>query len=192
MAPSDDYISFDEIGDVLASVELISSLAPTLVDNPLGWKWVILAAHSAMQGAMVCAYADSANTSILSKRSEKKMWAWLNADPATRGPYPDERLSEFGELLSKCLRGSHNCDRLVLTRQQCRNIRRLHRLRNSFTHFTPKGWGIEKAWLLPIIAVALDVVEELMNRSQVIYRVDDDQRERLHGALSTTRRALSA
>jgi hypothetical protein len=31
-----------------------------------------------------------------------------------------------------------------------------------------------------------------MNRSQVIYRVDDDQRERLHGALSTTRRALSA
>ena len=139
MAPSDDYISFDEIGDVLASVELISSLAPTLVDNPLGWKWVILAAHSAMQGAMVCAYA-----------------------------------------------------RLVLTRQQCRNIRRLHRLRNSFTHFTPKGWGIEKAWLLPIIAVALDVVEELMNRSQVIYRVDDDQRERLHGALSTTRRALSA
>jgi hypothetical protein len=34
MAPSDDYISFDEIGDVLASVELTSSLAPTLVDNP--------------------------------------------------------------------------------------------------------------------------------------------------------------
>ena len=35
MAPSDDYISFDEIGDVLASVELISSLAPTLVEQSI-------------------------------------------------------------------------------------------------------------------------------------------------------------
>ena len=73
-----NYISFNEVGDVLASVDVIAVLAPTLGDNPLRWKWVILAAHSAMQGAMVCAYADSANTSILSKKSEAKMWAWFN------------------------------------------------------------------------------------------------------------------
>src|SRR4051812_42978764 len=57
---SDEYIVFDEVGDVLASVDVIAVVAPTLGDNPLRWKWVILAAHSAMQGAMVCAYADSA------------------------------------------------------------------------------------------------------------------------------------
>jgi hypothetical protein len=153
-APSGDYISFSEIGDVLASVDVIAVLAPTLGDNPLRWKWVILAAHSAMQGAMVCAYADSANTSILSERSERKMWAWLNADTATRGPYPNERLAEFEGLLRKCLRGFHNCDPLVLTRAQCKDIRRLHQFRNGFTHFTPKGWGIEKVGLLRIIGVA--------------------------------------
>jgi hypothetical protein len=192
VAPAGDYISFDEIGDVLASVDVIAVLAPTLDANPLRWKWVLLAAHSAMQGAMVCAHADSANTSILSKRSEAKLWDWLNADEETRGQYPTERLAEFGDLLRKCLRGSHSCAPLVLTRAQCKDIKRLHQLRNSFTHFTPKGWAIEKVGLPRIIGVALDVVEELMNRSQVIYRVDDDQQEHLRGALSTARIALSA
>ena len=80
----------------------------------------------------------------------------------------------------------------MLTRQQCRNIKRLHSVRNSFTHFTPQGWLISRAWLLPIIGVALDVVEELMNRDQVIYRLDDDQQEHLRDALSTARAALLA
>jgi hypothetical protein len=184
-----NYLDFNEIGDVLASVDVIAVLAPTLRDNPLRWKWVILATHGAMQGAMVCAYADSANTSILTKRSEAKMWAWLNN---TLEEQPTQRLDEFISLLKKCLRGSHNCDPLVLTKKQCRSIKRLHWARNNFTHFTPQGWLIERAWLIPPIVVALDVVEELMQRSQVNYRLEDDQREHLHEALSTSRLVLGA
>jgi hypothetical protein len=190
LAASDDYLRFDEIGDVLPSVDVIAVLAPTLRDNPLRWKWVILAAHSAMQGAMVCAYADSANTSILTKKSEAAMWDWHNADEDTRGPHPGERLADFGDLLKKCLAGSHNCDPLVLTKEQRKDIDRLHMFRNDFTHFTPKGYSIQQAGLPRIIGVALDVVEELMNRDQVIYRLDDDQQEHLRFALSTARAAL--
>jgi hypothetical protein len=166
--PIDDYIDFDEIGDVLASVDVIAVLAPTLSDNPLRWKWVILAAHSAMQGAMVCAYADSANTSILKKQSEAERLEWLGADEDTRGPYPGEWLADFKDLLRKCLRGSHDCAPLVLTKAQRKDIDRLHQFRNGFTHFTPKGWAIEQVGLPRIIGVALDIVEELINRDQVI------------------------
>jgi hypothetical protein len=188
---SDDYIYFDEIQDVLASVDLVALLAPLIRDKPQYWKWIITGAHSALQGAMVCAFADSSNTSILTKRSEANMLDWLNADVATRGEYPTERLAEFEDLLRRCLQGSHNCKPLVLTRQQCRDIRRLHReFRNQFAHFIPTGWSIEKVGLSRIIGAALDAVEELMSRWQVTYRMEEDQRERLNKALHTVRLAL--
>ena len=89
---SDDHIYFDEIKDVLASVDLVALLAPLIREKQQYWKWMIIGVHSALQGAMVCAFADSANTSILTKRSAAKMLDWLNADAATRGEYPKERL----------------------------------------------------------------------------------------------------
>ena len=69
--------------------------------------------------------------------------------------------------MRRCLRGSHNCEPLVLTGQQCRDIRRLHReFRNNFVHFIPTGWGIEKVGLPRIVGAALDVVEDLMNEGK--------------------------
>jgi hypothetical protein len=68
--PSEAYVRFDEFEDVLASVELVALLAPFVREDPQYWKWIIVGAHSALQGAMVCAYVDSSGTSILkSKRS---------------------------------------------------------------------------------------------------------------------------
>jgi hypothetical protein len=105
--------------------------------------------------------------------------------------YRKERLAEFEDLLRRCLRGSHNCEPVVLTRQQCRDIRRLHReFRNNFVHFIPTGWGIEKVGLPRIIGAALDVVEDLMNRRQGTYRMEEHQREQLSKTLHTARLAL--
>jgi hypothetical protein len=67
---SDEYVRFDEFEDVLASVELVALLAPRVHDKPQYWKWIIVGAHSALQGAMVCAYVDSSGTSILKKKKE--------------------------------------------------------------------------------------------------------------------------
>jgi hypothetical protein len=67
---SDEYVRFDEFEDVLASVELVALLAPRVHDKPQYWKWIIVGAHSALQGAMVCAYVDSSGTSILKKKKK--------------------------------------------------------------------------------------------------------------------------
>jgi hypothetical protein len=71
--PSSDYIRFDEIEDVVVSAELVAHLASLLDIHPSYWKWVIVAAHNAMQGAMICALADSTGTSVLDE-SAKKGW----------------------------------------------------------------------------------------------------------------------
>jgi DNA-binding MarR family transcriptional regulator len=116
------------------------------------------------------------------------MLAWLDADPATRGPDPDERLADFGELLKRCIARS---DLLVLTPKQRKDIRSLHdHFRNNFVHFTPKGWSIEKAWLPRMVGTAMDAAEVLMRQHNVIVHIDEDQQQRLTDALTTVRSHL--
>jgi hypothetical protein len=70
--PPDDYVRFDERTNVLASLELLELVTPLLTERPTLWKWAIIGAHDALQGAMVCALADSTGTSVLEKNSRQK------------------------------------------------------------------------------------------------------------------------
>jgi hypothetical protein len=184
------YIDFDEIEDVLTSLELVALLAAQVGDKPSCWKWMIIGAHSGLQGAMVCAFADSTGTSVLTKKSAKEMLEFLHADEDQQGEYPEEWLAQFDELLERCQQGSPICEPLVLTPEQRRDIKKLGVFRNEFAHFPPKSWWIEKVGLPRIIGVALTVTEELMKRPQVSYRYDESKRERLTMALSTARSSL--
>ena len=184
---ADDYVRFDEFEDVLVSLELVAHVAPSLCEKPQHWKWMIVGAHSALQGAMVCALVDTTGTSILTKKSAIEMLRWLDADTATRGPHPDERLADFGELIKRCIAS----DLLVLTPTQRKDIRRLHdHFRNNFVHFTPKGWSIEKAGLPRIVGAATDAAEVLMQQHNVIVHMDEDQQQRLTDAMTTVRSHL--
>src|SRR5262249_11176481 len=102
MAPGDDFVRFSEYEDVLASLEVVALVAPLVRDKPQYWKWVIVGAHDALQGAMVCAYADSTGTSVLAEKSAKEMLDWLNADQTTQ---PRQYLAPFDELLNRCVAG---------------------------------------------------------------------------------------
>src|SRR5262249_52592022 len=173
---SDKYIRFDEFEDVLASVELVALLAPFVREQPQYWKWIIVGAHSALQGAMVCAYVDSSGTSILKKKPRGKK---------RKQPNHEGQLADFEDLLKCCVWGSHTCEPLVLTYQQRRDIRRLHReFRNNFIHFIPQGWSIEKVVLPRIIRAALAAAEALMRRDYAARLLDVDRQERLQARLT--------
>jgi hypothetical protein len=62
MNPSDDYVYFDQCEDMLASLELLDSIAPELTKRPSYWKWMIVGAENALQGAMACALDTDALT----------------------------------------------------------------------------------------------------------------------------------
>jgi|SRR5215510_15532206 hypothetical protein len=189
MPPSADYIRFDEIEDVLASVDLVALLAPLVREKPQLWKWLIVGAHDAFQGAMVSAFRDSTGTSILTKESAAQVLNWLNADVSTRGEHPKERLASFGELLNRCIAGAPHFEPLALSPDKLEDIKLLHRhFRNQFAHFVPMGWSIEKLGLPRIIETALDTVNELLNR--VTLRIEDDQQKRLNCMLSTAKLTL--
>lgn len=184
--PSDDYVRFDERKDVLASMDLLELISPKVEANPALWKWAIIGAQSALQGAMVCALADSTGTSVLTKKSGSELLAWLHADGEKRGDPPKERLAEFNVLLGQCLSAG-----LVLTEQEENDIRRLHEyFRNRFSHFIPMGWGIEKSGLPRIIGSALNGVEALMRQPRAGTHLDEEDQLRLKKSLKNTRASL--
>jgi hypothetical protein len=43
-----DFVRFDEIEDVLSSVDLVETIVPLLKRHPSYWKWTIIAAHSGL------------------------------------------------------------------------------------------------------------------------------------------------
>jgi len=187
--PSPDFVRFTEIEDVVVSTELVAHLAPLLDDQPSYWKWIIVAAHSALQGTMVCALADSTGTSVLEQESAKKMLDWFKD---MCGEPPPEKLLSFKRLLSRCTSGSDPL--LALSTEQHRDITRLHdEFRNNFTHFLPhQGWLIEKAGLPCIITAEMDAVESLMGRLPIPTTVSERQQERLSKALHDWRAAFVA
>lgn len=190
--PSKDYARFDEIEDLLSSTDLIALVAPLVKTKPSYWKWMIVATHSALQGAMVCAYADTTKTSILDGKTSGKVLKWLQTDPEKRGKEPRARMAEFGVLLERCMtEDGRFTPALVLTPQQKKDIDHLHReFRNNFAHFTPMGWSIQKEGLPRISGAAMDATEWLMSHDQVTYRMSGNRLRRLKSNLKTARGAL--
>ncbi|HXG79782.1 MAG TPA: hypothetical protein VNJ31_10660, partial [Methyloceanibacter sp.] len=189
---SDNYIHFDEIDDVLASVRLLAQLVPKLPTDPWAWKWVIIAAHNALQGALVCALSGPAGVGALEKQSAGAVLDWF--EKRTGNP-PKKRLADFNTLVAR----GCNAERmsylgaipLCLDSQQRKDLRRLNdEFRNNFMHFTPKGWSIERIGLPRIILTAVGAIGHLMSQPQVIYKLDDTQRHDMEDNLAMIARAL--
>ena len=184
----DEYVSFDEREDVIVSLELLRLVAPLLNESPTYWKWMIVGAASAVQGAIVCALADTTGTNVLEKRSAAETLDWLQNHSEQRGAPPDERLAPFDKLLDKCVKDLG----LEWPPQRIEDIKRLHgSFRNEFMHFTPKAWSIEKAGLPRILVAALSAVEELMAAPRAALHLEDSRRQRIEDALAETRANLT-
>jgi hypothetical protein len=182
------YLRFDEIEDVLASLDLLALVVPLVNKQPSYWKWVILAAHAALQGAIVSALSDTTGIPVLDKKSTREMLSWLDAQDEAP---PEERLADFTELLARCRKASCMDGRpLKLSHLQRNDIRRLHNdFRNNFTHFKPKGWSIEEAGLPRIVRTAVDAIETLMDHPRLQRKLEGNQKRRLASRLKAIRQA---
>jgi hypothetical protein len=146
-----------------------------------------MGAHNALQGAMVCALADTIGASVLEKESARLLLEYLES-PEGKQP-PEEKLAVFFELLKRCKRQKI----VTLSTDEMKDIRRFHRhFRNNFAHFTPKGWSIEKAGLPRIVGAALHAAEQLMNRPRVVLRMSGNNIRRLKKSLESSRASLGS
>jgi hypothetical protein len=181
-----DWVKFNEYENVLASTDLLALAVSQLREQPSNWKWMMLAAHDALQGAMVCAGQNTSCTNILNKQSEKETLDWLDK---LEGDEPAQYLADFLTLLKKYRKKYPSS---AITADQLNDIRKLHnQFRNNFAHFTPKGWSIEIAMLPKIIGNALNLVEMAMHQHQVTIHLSGNMKRRLAKNLTVTRAGLT-
>lgn len=163
-----EYIRFDEVADVVSSVNLGARLVTQLETESHLWKWMIVATHSALQGAFVCAMSGSAGVGALDKKSQNAVNTHIEESRTNdEAQWPQVRLADFNELLKRaeqaeCMNYLGGTP-LTLTKQEREDLKRLHKVfRNNFIHFTPKGWSIESVGLPRIILTAFKATETIM------------------------------
>ena len=54
------WLRVDEREDAIGAIEHAADTVVTVTGKPLNWKWVIIATHNALQGALVCTLSGTA------------------------------------------------------------------------------------------------------------------------------------
>lgn len=194
------WLDIDEFDDVGASLLILRDCLGHLTSNPLYWKWAILAAHSALQGACVCFLTRTDGLGALDGESSGKTYEKLygeagngrNLDnPDFRWPRP--RVESLPVLLGRL--PADLTDDLPDARKDhgfglSGDLQRFHQWRNRFVHFPSTGWSIEMDGLPRIVRRAFDLTSSIirdgryqrrsrfpdMNLVPLLLQIDDELR----------------
>ncbi|MEZ5911785.1 MAG: hypothetical protein R3D84_05765 [Paracoccaceae bacterium] len=179
---SDSYVEMDEFADVLSSLVTLREALRTVEVTPTSWKWIILAAHSALQGSCVCLLTRTDGSGALTEKAEMALrhyhdhstqkaiteghgGRWILPAPAC----PDDRVANLPDLLRRLPTGlqiDSPKNGANPEMQPNLDIWRLHDFRNRFTHFPSLHWSIEIAGLPRIIEEALALTRRITESSE--------------------------
>lgn len=162
-----DYLRTDPRADAASSLEHLCFSLQRLPALQHEWKWAIIAAHSTLQGSLVCVLLGKDDKGILSDKSRKKFFRWVEdsrTNPAA--PRPEERTADFCNLLKRAQDPAwmSACDGLPirLDADADKDLERLHELRNGFIHFSDPGWSIGLAGLPRLVNVPVRLARLLL------------------------------
>lgn len=148
---ADSWISTDEAEDVAASVRHALRCWDMTEDDPQAWKWVVLALHSAVQGACICHLLTTAHpVGALTKRNTLEWLTYYekSREDATISPPKRTELMALPDLLKTVRKagkaGDGAAPAIGISIGEFNLLRRFHgEFRNQFVHFKPMGWSIE-------------------------------------------------
>ena len=88
------WLRTDEIEEFIDNLEHAAMFARQLRDDVRAWKWLIIALHSALQGACVCALGghDTTGVEVLERRSRMLRWLQVESRKNPCVPPPEPRL----------------------------------------------------------------------------------------------------
>lgn len=186
---AENWIQTDEAEDVAGSIRHVIRAVQVVGEDPLAWKWVVLALHSALQGACVCHLTTTA--APVGAVTERNAGEWLayfedsrtnpNAKP------PKTHLMGLPDLLT-AVREPHSAgDRsntagVAISESELNWLGRFHKdIRNQFVHFEPKGWSIEVSGIPEIAKLVARIIEDILRigwafRHQVLAQREEMQR----------------
>lgn len=171
MAGEGIWVRTDEVEDVAASVrQAVRGWAAT-AEDPQAWKWVMLALHSAIQGACVCHLLTTANpVGALTPRSTEEWMTYLEASREDESLSAPKRTELMGmpDLLKavrkKDSAGDGTAPSIAISDGEFNWLRKFHdEFRNQLVHFEPIGWSIEISGMPGLAKLAARIVADVQD-----------------------------
>lgn len=153
------WLRTDEKQELISSVRMVHKMLNSTSDDLEYWKWVLIALHNAMQGAMVLSLRGGNNLRVMPDKLAAK---WLEAYEKGK-QMPPEKLDSFPGLYKK-VKDNEVMGLFIHSRalpqdpELDRSIEVLLVLRNQFIHFTPQGWSIELSGMPSICVKILEAI----------------------------------
>lgn len=187
-----NWLSTDEAQDVAGSLRHALRTVRHIDEDTHAWKWVLLALHSALQGACV-AYLTTTAPPIgaVSKQNAAEWLAYLDASRTdTAASPPKAKIMALPDLL-KAARKPHsagdrsNSEGVTISDAEYQWLLRIHHdVRNQFTHFEPKGWGLEVSGISDFAKLVARIVGEIFTIGWAFRRLDPPERDEMRMNLS--------
>jgi hypothetical protein len=179
MSVGEAYLRLSEETNALDYLEKAVVFVRSASDNPIDWKWGILALHGAIYGFMICALKGTDPDRVL-RNSKRSRW-----------------LIDFGEALKRCqdpawMTMTCHSQVLKLSQEQEAALNYIHAIfRNGLVHYQPCLWSIEVSGLLPILAHGFDVVRFLSLETGNYTHLTREQCTRISQLVDQARAVLS-
>lgn len=173
------FLRITELSNAIDYLRQVVSFIDKVNNEPMMWKWVVIALHGALYSFTICA-CKGTNPDRVTRQRKKGTW-----------------LISFPEALRKCQNSEfmmlyYNSKKLVLNRDQRKAIRMLKEtLRNEFEHYIPKGWYIELNGMPAITYHVLDVISFLALETGNVTYYKKVKRKKVESLLHQSKKLLS-
>ncbi|TBB21322.1 hypothetical protein ELH51_05790 [Rhizobium ruizarguesonis] len=186
------WIRTDEAEDVVGSIRHAIRAAQFVGEDPLAWKWVALALHSALQGACVCHLTTTATP--VGAVTERNAGEWLayfeDSRTNSMAKPPKTRLMGLPDLLTAVRKpysagDGSNVVGVAISECELSWLRRLHTgIRNQFVHFEPMAWSIEVSGIPEVAKLVARIIGDCLQFGWAFRHQDLLQREEMQRSLS--------
>ena len=203
MSTQEDRFEINEIDNLIDNVEMVAHFLETSISYK--WKWVVIALHQALYGALISALQGSdPRQTVVDRQKDSGRAVMLHVHKVPidviassfgknketirdwiSNPYLislDEALRRVKQ--KECLPSLVNVQPLVTTAEEDDAIRKLTKeFRNEFEHFSPKGWVVFTSGMPTIVSSVLRVIRFLEFESNCV-GMSLEQEQRLKTALA--------
>jgi hypothetical protein len=164
----EDYIRFDRFIDLETSLEQLLAQIQGAPMTTTCWKWSLIAAHSALQGAVCIALRGSAGFDTWKPSHLKK---WLAAYEKNEN-LPDPQLDFFMDLFDRLFGEESGLNRDLISW--------LNESRNNFIHFNMDQLSIERKSIVSAIDESVSAIIKAPAHSVGIFFYEEPQTERFN------------
>lgn len=160
------YVQFDRFTDLETSLEQLLEQIHKEPMTATSWKWTLISAHSALQGAVCIALRGSAGFDTWKRKHLKR---WLEAYENGK-ELPDPHLDFFMELFDRLFDSNSGIDRNM--------IFWLNETRNGLVHFNTDSYSVERASIVSAVNEAVAATIAAAGRSRGVFFYEEWQSDR--------------